>query len=71
MLERIMYDRLYNYLNKNNLFFEKQFEFREGHPTEHALTEVIDNIYDSFNQNTYVLGSSEIQNQVTKSWFAK
>ena len=40
-LERIMYNRLYEYLTKNNLLFDKQFEFRKGHSTEHALTELV------------------------------
>ena len=74
ILERIMYDRLYNYLNENNLFFQRQLGFRVGHPTEHALTEVIDNIYDSFNQNTHALRCLEfsiykikLRNRVTQN----
>ena len=49
ILERIMYNRLYSYLNDNNLFFQKQFGFREGHSTNHALIELINSINDSFN----------------------
>ena len=56
ILERIMYNRLYSYLNDNNLFFQKQFGFREGHSTNHALIELINSINDSFNQNKYTLG---------------
>ena len=37
ILERIMYNRLYEYLTKNNLLFDKQFGFRKGHSTEDAL----------------------------------
>ena len=55
ILERIMYNRVYNYLNDNNLF-HKQFGFRKGHSTDHALIELINSIYDSFNQNKYTLG---------------
>ena len=36
-----MYNRLYKYLTKNNLLFGKQFGFRKGHSTEHALTELV------------------------------
>ena len=36
-----MYNRFYEYLTKNNLLFDKQFEFRKGHSTEHALTELV------------------------------
>ena len=56
ILERIMYNRLYSYLNDNNLFFQKRFGFREGHSTNHALIELINSINDSFNQNKYTLG---------------
>ena len=50
-----MYNRVYNYLNDNNLF-HKQFGFRKVYSTFHALIKVIDSIYDSFNQNKYTLG---------------
>ena len=56
ILERIMYNRLYSYLNDNNLFFQKQFGFREGHSTNHALIELINSINDSFNQSKSTLG---------------
>ena len=57
ILERIMYNRLYSYLNdNNNLFFQKQFGFREGHSTNHAHIQLINDICDSFNQNKYTLG---------------
>ena len=56
ILERIMYNRVYNYLNDNNLLFHKQFGFWKGHSTDHALIKLIDSIRDSFNQNKYTLG---------------
>ena len=51
ILERIMFNRVYNYLNDNNLLFHKQFGFRKGHSTDHTLIKLIDSKYDSFNQN--------------------
>ena len=51
-----MYKRVYNYLNDNNLFFHKQFGFRKGYSTDHALIKLIDSKYGSFNQNKYTLG---------------
>ena len=44
ILERIMYDRLYSYLTENKILFKKQFGFRSGHSTSHALLEFIDQI---------------------------
>ena len=56
ILEHIMYNRLYTYLAENNILFNKQFGFRAGHSTEHALLELIDQISDSFNDKSYFLG---------------
>ena len=44
ILERIMYNTLYEYLTKNNLLFDKQFRFRKGHSTEHPLIEIANRI---------------------------
>ena len=41
-----MYNRLYSYLDENKLF-KKQFGFRHGHSTEHALLELIKQIIES------------------------
>ena len=56
ILEKIMYNRLYSYLTENNLLYEKQFGFRAGHSTEHALADLVDQICESFNNNKYLLG---------------
>ena len=47
-----MYNRVYNYLNDNQLLFHRQFGFRKGHSTDYALIKLIDSIYD---QNKYTL----------------
>ena len=44
-----MYNLVYNYLNANSLLFHKQLGFRKCHSTDHALVELINSIYDSFN----------------------
>ena len=56
ILERIMYNRLYNYLDQNNLLYSKQFGFRSGHSTDHPLIDLVDSIYRSFNESKYTLG---------------
>ena len=56
ILRRIMYNRIYKYLDYNNLLFHKKFGFRKGHSSDHALIKFIDNIYDFFNQNKYTSG---------------
>ena len=56
IFERIMYNRLNTYLADNNVLFNKQFGFRAGYSTEHALLELIEKISDSFNDKSYFLG---------------
>ena len=55
ILEKIMYNRLYRYLTENNLLFQKQFGLREGHSTNHAIVNLVSNIYNSFNENKFTL----------------
>ena len=56
ILEKIMYNRVYKYLMENNLLFQKQFGFREGHSTSHAIVNLVSNIYNSFNENKFTVG---------------
>ena len=56
IFEHVMYNRLNDYLADNNIVFNKQFGFRVGHFTEHALLELTDQISDSFNNKSYFLG---------------
>ena len=56
ILERMMYNRLYDYFTANSILLNKQFGFRAGHSTEHALLELIDQICGSFNDKSYFLG---------------
>ena len=51
-----MYQRRYEHLTKNNLLFDKQFGFRKGHSTELAIIELVNRIYESFNENKYTFG---------------
>jgi hypothetical protein len=37
ILEKIMYKRIMDYINKNNILYENQFGFRAGHSTTDAL----------------------------------
>ena len=56
ILETTIYNQVYKYLNDNSLLFHKQFGFRKGRSTDHALIKLLNSIYDSFNQNKYTLG---------------
>ena len=39
-----MYNRLYKYLTDNSILYKKQFGFQEGHSTEHAIAQLVDQI---------------------------
>ena len=52
ILEKLMYKRLYTFLNKNNIIYNLQFGFRQQYSTSHALiniTEIIRKALDDGN----------------------
>ncbi|XP_065639571.1 uncharacterized protein LOC136072316 [Hydra vulgaris] len=57
ILERIIYNRLYEYLIQNKLLDKKQFGFQSQHSTEHAVLDIVNSISDSFNKKQFVLGT--------------
>ena len=54
ILEKIMYNRLYNHFINNNILYSKQFGFRKGHSTDHAQIQLIDQINNDFENNGLV-----------------
>ena len=56
LLERIMYNRVLNYLNNKNLLYEKQFGFQNNSSTDHAILNLVNKISDSFDQGKFTLG---------------
>ena len=57
LLERIMYNRLYAYLQKNSMLYEKQFGFQcTNHSTDHAISQLVSEILHSFDDNKFTLG---------------
>ena len=55
VLERTMYNRLYKYLCEENLLYLKQFGFHIGHSPDHAIAHLVDQIYESFENDNYTL----------------
>ena len=56
IVERVIYDQLYNYFQVNNLFYKSQYGFRSGHSTELASLELIDRIINEMDNNQMPLG---------------
>ena len=56
VLERLMYNRLLNYLNKYKILYDFQFGFRNKHSPNLALIYLIDKISTALEKGEYVLG---------------
>ena len=48
VLERTMYNRVYNHLHSKGLLYEKQFGFQRNNSTEHAILQLTRDITSSF-----------------------
>ena len=44
ILEKLMYKRLYTFLNNNNIIYDLQFGFRQQYSISHALINITENI---------------------------
>ena len=56
ILEKIMYNRLYQHLQNNNILYDKQFGFQKANSTDHVFMQLADQLYDSFNENKFTIG---------------
>ena len=55
-LERLMYKRLLDFLNKNEILVKKQFGFREKHSTYMAILDLVDKIFQNIDSMNYSMG---------------
>ena len=44
ILEKLMYRRLYTFLNNKNIIYDLQFRFRQQYSTSHTLINITENI---------------------------
>ena len=56
ILERIVYNRLINFLNKCNILSNNQYGFRKNCSTTYALIQLYDNLLDAIDQEKVSLG---------------
>ena len=56
ILESIMYNRLYKFLETNNLIYSLQFGFRQKHLTSHALIHLTDKIREQLDKGNFACG---------------
>ena len=55
ILERCIYKRLLNFVNKHDILFKNQFGFRKGHSTSTAILELIHNINQAIDTGEFTL----------------
>ena len=51
-----MFSKVFNFLNKNNSFFKRQFGFRQKHSTVHALIDITEEIRTALDKNEFAMG---------------
>ena len=56
IFEKVIYKRMYGYLDINNLFYSRQFGFRANHSTNHALISITESIKSYIDKGNYVGG---------------
>ena len=58
ILERVMYNHLYKYLTDQKILHSQQFGFRKGQSTENAICQLVDQIYESFEDDNMITGAN-------------
>ena len=56
IFEKILYKRLYDYLEKFEILYQNQYGFRKGHSTMHVLVELVGNIKNSIDNGEMTCG---------------
>ena len=56
ILEKLIYNRLYNFLLSENVIYENQFGFRKMHSTSHAINYSINKILSEIEAKRHVIG---------------
>ena len=56
IFEKLVHKRLTSFLNKHNIFFNKQFGFRKSHSTNHALIALTEKIRSSLDNGHFSCG---------------
>lgn len=56
IFERIVHNRIYNFISKHDIMFKSQYGYRPGHSTELALTEALEVLYDAIDNKRISVG---------------
>ena len=56
ILEKVIYNRLYDYFSTTNAIYDRQFGFRKQHSTSHAINYSVDHILKNVEKKNHVIG---------------
>ena len=56
VFEKAMHDRLYSYLEKFNIIYDKQFGFRKKHSANHALVSLVEKVKSNLDDGKFSCG---------------
>lgn len=56
IFEKVLHTKISNFMNKNKLLNEQQYGFRKNHSTELALTDILDDITNAFENRQIAIG---------------
>ena len=56
ILERLVYNHPYDFVDKHNILYRYQFGFRKGHSTEQAIFEITDTLKKAMNKKLVTCG---------------
>ena len=56
IIEKLMFNRLYTFLEDHKCIYNLQFGFRKNHSTNHAILSIIDKIKDAIKNNNFAIG---------------
>ncbi len=54
--ERLVYNRILEFIDKHEIFSNDQFGFRKKYSTSHALNSLVNQFHDSVEKNEYMIG---------------
>ena len=54
--EQLLYNSLVSYFDKYNVLYQNQFDFRQGHSSQHALITLVNKITRSLDSGDMVIG---------------
>ena len=53
---RVIYNHLMQYINSNDILYDKQFGFRKGHSTSHAIITLVEKVSKALDSDKIVVG---------------